>query len=173
MDTLFMVLGAFCMLIAILGSFLPILPGPLLGYIGLLLLHFTSTRPFGWEFFLVWGVIMVAMTILDYIIPVWGTKKFGGTKRGNRWSTIGLIVAVIILPILGITIGPFGLLGLIAGPFLWAYLGEKLHGRAHQHALKAAIGSFIGFLAGMFLKIVVSIIMAINFATTLYFILRK
>ena len=173
MDAALIILGTLAMLVAIVGSFLPVLPGPAIGFIGLLLFHFTSYRPFDLTFFLIWWAIIILLSVLDYIIPIRGTKKFGGTKRGTRGSTIGLIITVIILPILGITIGPFGLIGLIAGPFLWAYIGEKLWGRAHHHALRSAIGSFIGFLAGTLLKVVVCTIMAINFFATLYYLLIK
>jgi len=56
---------------------------------------------------------MIILSILDYLIPVWGTKAFGGTKWGARGSMIGLIIAVIILPIGGSVLGPFGILGII------------------------------------------------------------
>ena len=103
------------------------------------------------------GIITIAITILDYVIPIIGTKKFGGTKAGVRGSTIGLIVSIFVLPILGITIGPFGIFGIILGPFLGAYFGEMI---AHndKNALRSAFGSFIGFIAGTFLKIIFGII---------------
>ncbi|HBB04976.1 TPA: hypothetical protein DCZ39_09160 [Patescibacteria group bacterium] len=105
-------------IIAVIGSLLPALPGPLLAYIAFILLQLTSAHPFGWTFFIIWALIIIFLTLLDYFIPSRGTKKFGGTKRGVRGSNIGLIIAVIILPIFGIVLGPFGLLGLIGLPFL-------------------------------------------------------
>ena len=151
-----------------MGVVLPVLPGPAIGFLGLLLLQFTSHHPFSLWFFLIWGGVMVLLTVLDYVIPIWGTKKFGGTKAGVRGSVIGLVVAVVILPILGIVIGPFGIIGLIAGPFLGAYIGERISGHHHEHALKSARGSFIGFLAGTGIKLVVCIIMLIYFCITVY-----
>ena len=118
MDIFLVILGCFCMLTAFLGTVLPILPGPVIGFVGLVLLQFTAHPPFSLRFFVMWGMVLGMLTILDYIIPLWGTKKFGGTKAGVRGSMVGLIFAVVILPILGIVIGPFGILGLIAGPFL-------------------------------------------------------
>jgi len=168
MDIFLIIIGAMLCIIAIIGSVLPILPGPLLAYIAFVLLQLTSAHPFGWTFFIVWALIIIFLTVLDYIIPARWTKKFGGSKRGVRGSNIGLVVSVIVLPILGIVIGPFWLLGLIGGPFLWAYLGEKYAGKHHEHALRSARGSFIGFVAGSLLKIVISLIMAGYFFVNIY-----
>ncbi|MFA7717888.1 MAG: DUF456 domain-containing protein, partial [Candidatus Absconditabacterales bacterium] len=98
MDIVLIILSGICILLAIIGSILPMLPGPALGFIGLLLLHFTSTHPFSRIFLIVRALIIAAILLIDYIIPIRGTKKFGGTKSGVRGSVIGLIVAVIILP---------------------------------------------------------------------------
>lgn len=168
MDILLIILWTLCIIVAVIGSILPVLPGPMLGFIGLLLLHFTSAHPFGWVFFISRGVVMIVMTVMDYFIPIRWTKKFGGTKAGVRGSTIGLVITVMILPILGIVIGPFGIIGLIAGPFLGAYIGEKIAGRQHQHALRSAVGSFVGFLTWTLLKLVVCLIMAGYFFVNVY-----
>jgi len=114
------------------------------------------------------GLIMLAVSILDYIVPIYGTKKFGGSRSGIRGSTIGLIAGIIVLPALGIVIGPFGLLGIILGPFIGAYLGEKMGGKDSDTAFKAAIGSFIGFLAGTFMKLSYSIVAGIYFFIGLF-----
>ena len=168
MDIVLIILWTILCIIAIIGSILPVLPWPLLAYIAFILLQLTSGHPFNRTFFVVRALIIIFMTILDYVVPARWTKKFGWTKRGVRGSNIGLIVWVIILPLLWITVGPFGLIGLIGGPFLGAYLGEKFGGKQHRHALKSARGSFIGFVTGSLLKIVVSIIMAGYFFINVY-----
>lgn len=160
-DIIRVILWTVLIFLGLIGCFLPILPGPLLTYASLFVLQMGTDRPFSLQFLIIWFIITVVVTTFDYIIPVLGTKKMWGTKRGTRGATLGLIVGIIILPILGITLGPFGLVGILGGPFVWAYIGEKLHGKAHP--LKSALGSFLGFLAGTFLKLVVSIIMAISF----------
>jgi len=168
MDIVLIIFWSILCLIAIIGSLLPVLPGPLLAYITFILLQLTSKDPFSRTFFIIWAFIIIFLTILDYIVPARGTKKFWGTKRGVRGSNIWLVVAVIILPILWITLGPFGLVGLIAGPFVGAYLGEKNARKSDKHALRAARGSFIGFVTGSLLKLVVSIIMAGYFFVNVY-----
>ena len=163
MTILRIIIGFALTLVGTAGAILPVLPGPLLNYIALLILQFTGWQPFSTEFLIVRAIVIVLITILDYVIPIIWTKKFWGTKAGNTWSIVGLIISVIILPILGITIGPFGLIGLIAGPFIGAYLGEKIWWSTQKHAFKAAFGSFLGFAAWAILKLVVSGILAIYF----------
>lgn len=109
------------------------------------------------------GSIMVLVSVLDYVVPVYGTKRFGGSRQGVRGSAIGLIIGVFVLPALGIVIGPFGLPGIILGPFIGAYLGETHSGKSPEQALKAAFGSFLGFLAGTFMKLVYSVVGGIYF----------
>ena len=121
--------------------------------IGLMLLHWTERFSYSPRFLAVTGFICVVITILDYVVPVWGTKKFGGTKAGVRGSTIGLIIGILVLPTLGIVIGPFGILGLLGGPFFGAYVGEKMGGTPDNLAWRSAFGSFVGFVAGTFMKI--------------------
>ena len=95
---------------------------------------------------------------MDYFVPIWGTKKFGGTKAGVKGSTIGLIIGVIVLPLLGVVLGPFGIIGIIAGPFVGAYIGEKMSGVDDTLAWRSAFGSFVGFVAGTLLKVVYSLV---------------
>ena len=138
------------MLIGILGSFLPVLPGPPISWIGLLLLYLTKAIPDDWVFLGITLVIALVVFALDYIIPAVGTKKFGGTKAGMLGTTIGLLVA-LIFPVLG----PFGI---IIWPFIGALVGELLNKADKKTATKAAFGSFIGFLTGTFLKFMVTIV---------------
>ena len=163
MEYFFVILGAICILIGIVGSILPGLPGPPISYLGLLLIHWTRFAQFSAKMLLIWAVVVLIVAILDYVVPIWGTKKYGGTKAGVRGSTIGLIIGVILLPMLGIILGPFGIFGIIGGPFIGAWIGERSAGQDPKKALRAATGSFIGFLAGTFMKIAVSVVLAIYF----------
>lgn len=148
MDIALLIVGFIFMLIGILGSFLPVLPGPPLSWIGLLLLHLTKAVPNNWWFLGITGAVALLIFVLDYIIPVMGTKKFGGTKAGMIGTTIGLVVG-LLAPIPG---------GIIIGPFLGAFLGELSNKADNKTALKAAFGSFLGFLTGTFMKFVTTVI---------------
>jgi len=146
MDVLLLLLGLVCMVLGILGSFLPVLPGPLMSWIGLLLLYFTDAIDINYTILAITFILMLIITILDYVIPARGTKKFGGSKYGIWGTNIGLIVG-IFSPI------PFGI---VIGPFVGALIGELIYNSTdHKRALKAATGSFIGFLASSFIQFVV------------------
>ena len=151
MDLLLIILGVLFVIIGILGCFLPILPGPPISFLGLLFLQWTEKAPFDSDTLWKWGLVTAAVTALDYMVPIYGTKKFGGTKRGVWGSTIGLIVGLFFFPPLGI----------IVGPFLGAFLGEMSNGDVdNKTALKSAFGSFVGFLVGTLLKLIASAWMA-------------
>ncbi|MDF4201914.1 DUF456 domain-containing protein [Maribacter sp. SA7] len=150
MDIFLLVLGFILMLVGILGSFLPVLPGPPISWVGLLLLYSTSAITMNWTFLGITLAIALVVFGLDYVIPAIGTKKFGGTKAGVIGTTIGLLVA-LIFPVLG----PFGI---IIWPFVGALVGELLNKADKKTATKAAFGSFLGFLTGTFLKFMVAIV---------------
>jgi uncharacterized protein YqgC (DUF456 family) len=146
MDYFLVILGILLMIGGILGSVLPILPGPPLSYVGLLLLHFTERYQFSTRFLVIWAIVTAVVVLADYVIPIWGTKKFGGSKRGIWGSIIGLLAGLFFFP-------PFGI---IIGPFVGAVVGELTVGKDTGNALKAGFGSFIGFIVGTLLKLVVS-----------------
>ena len=153
MDVLLIIFAVLLALVGLVGVILPGLPGTPLSYVALLLLHFTKEFSYSNKFLIIMAVIAIFITLLDYWIPIYGTKKFGGTKAGVRGSMIGLIIGIIVLPLFGIVIGPFGLFGIILGPFLGALIGERMAGMPDNQALRAAFGSFIGFLAGTLFKL--------------------
>lgn len=139
-------------MVGIIGSFIPVIPGPPLSWLGLLLLYNTEEVPLDLWFIVVTGVIALLATLLDYYLPVVGTKKYGGSKRGVWGAIIGLFVAVFF-PILG----PFGIL---IWPFLGAFLGELSQQKSQKNALRAAWGSFLGFLTGTLIKFGISLVYA-------------
>jgi len=148
MDILLLLIGMVCMILGILGSFLPVLPGPLMSWIGLLLVYFTDAVEMNYWMLGITFVVMLIITILDYVIPAHGTKRFGGSMYGIWGTNIGLIVG-IFAPI------PFGI---VIGPFVGALIGELIYNSTdHKRAVKAATGSFFGFLASSFLQFVVCV----------------
>ena len=152
MDIFLLIFSAVLIIVGLVGCVLPILPGPPISYVGLLLLHISPYGNFSTKNLIFFAVISVLVTILDYVIPVWGTKKFGGSKRGQWGATIGLIVGLF-----------FGPIGLILGPFAGAFIGELSIGRDSNAALKSAFGSFLGFLLGTGVKLITSSVMTYIF----------
>lgn len=160
MDIVLSLLGLMFMLVGILGSFLPVLPGPPLSWVGLLLLYLTKAVPDNWTFLLITLTVALLAVVLDYVIPAMGTKRFGGSKLGIIGTTVGLLVA-IVFPI-------FGFLGIIIWPFIGAVVGELMNKTDSDKAFKAAIGSFIGFLTGTFLKFIIALIYLGFFISTFW-----
>jgi uncharacterized protein len=148
MDNIWIILGVLLIILGILGSIFPLLPGPPLCYVGLLLQQFRADKPFSLQFMLIWGAIIIVVILLDYLVPIYGTKKFGGSKYGIWGCTLGFIAAFWM--------GPWGI---IFGPFIGAFIGEYLANKDSAQATKAAIGSFTGFLFGTLIKVVTSLVM--------------
>lgn len=168
MDFIWIIVGIILILIGTAGAIIPGIPGPIVSFVALLVLQMRENPPFGEELLVIMGLIAAAVTVLDYVVPVWGTKKFGGSKMGIRGSTVGLIVGIIGLPILGIVIGPFGIIGILLGPFIGAYVGESMAGKDGTTAMRSAVGSFIGFLGGTLMKLVYSIVVGYYFFAALF-----
>ena len=160
MDIFLIVVGFIFMLLGILGSFLPVLPGPPISWIGLLILYLTKSVPNDWWFLGITLVIALTVFVLDYIIPIVGTKKFGGSRAGVIGTTLGLLVA-IVFPVLGF-------LGIIVWPFVGALVGELINKADSKNAFKAAFGSFIGFLTGTYLKFLIAIVYLGFFLSTVW-----
>jgi len=152
MDIFLAIMGTICIVVGVLGSLLPILPGPPISYAGILLLHFSKYAQYGTRFLILFGTLTVIVAVLDYVVPVWGTKKFGGSKYGTWGATIGVLIGLF-----------FGPLGIILCPFLGAVAGELLYGKKSNEAFRAGFGSFIGFIAGTLMKLVLSVILAFYF----------
>lgn len=145
MDIFLLVIAFILLLVGIIGCIVPGLPGVPIAYAGLWVAQATERVDFSWQFLLVWGIIVIVISALDYIVPAWGTKHYGGTKWGVWGSTIGVFVGLF-----------FGAVGVILGPLVGAVLGELLAGKAFPDALKAGWGSFIGILFGTVLKLIAS-----------------
>lgn len=140
-------------ILGIVGCVLPVIPGPPISYIGMLILYVwgkdvrddvTSTV------MIIWLVVTVVVTVLDYIVPAWFTKKTGGSKAAARGSLVGMLIGIIFFPPIG----------MIIGAFLGALLAEMLiEGKELKHSIKSAFGSFLGFLAGTGMKLIASGVM--------------
>ena len=159
MDLALIIVGVLLILAGLIGSFVPVIPSPITAWFGLLALHQTSIVASNFSFLAITFSIAIGIFILDYFMPIFGAKKFGGTKSGIIGSTAGLVVGIVF-------IGP---LGIFIGTFLGALIGELFHDPSNKrNALKAAIGSLIGFLTGVFIKFTVSLVYGIYLVKVLF-----
>lgn len=153
MEWVLLFAGALLIIGGLIGCIIPVLPGPPISYAGLLLLQLTDKAPFSSQTLLIWLVVTIVVTLLDYFVPVWGTQKYGGTRQGVWGSIIGLLLGLFFFPPIGI----------IVGPFIGAIMGELIAGKNSDDALRAGFGSFVGLLAGTLLKLIASGWMAFLF----------
>lgn len=137
-------------LVGLVGCLLPVIPGPPLSWVGLLLVFLTHPEGMTTSLLIVWLVITVVVTILDYVAPSWITKKTGGSKAAARGTLVGLILGLIFFP-------PWGM---IVGSFLGALIAEVVvNGSEVADSVKPAFGSFLGFLLSTGLKLTASGVM--------------
>ena len=96
MEWLWIILGFILIIIGIIGSILPLIPGPPIAYAGLLIQQLRPDGPFTTQFLIIWALIVVVIVVsMDYLVPIWGTKKFGGTKYGAWGCTLGFIACIL------------------------------------------------------------------------------
>ena len=153
MSYLLVIVAIVLALIGLVGAIVPGIAGPPFSFLGLLALSFVKGIDYSVSFLVIMGILGAVIFVLDYIVPVWGTKTLGGTKAGIRGSTIGLILGLLFTIIF-----PVGFIAILLGPFIGAYIGEKNAGTDDRLAWRSAVGSFLGFLAGTFIKTVYALV---------------
>ena len=111
-------LAIFLGIIGIIGCVLPVIPGPPISWAGMLILYFwgsgtdSSGNPMSLRFLLIWLLITIFVTVIDYLVPSYLTKKSGGSTYASRGALAGLLIGLIF----------FGPLGIILGPMLGAFI---------------------------------------------------
>lgn len=158
---LLIILGALCLLTGLVGCVAPVLPGPPISYVGLLLLHFTKEYDYSTTLLLVLLALVIIVTVLDFVIPMIGSKYMGAGKWGSIGGFIGTIVGLFFV---SVSMG----LSLIIAPFLGAFLGERASGKNWNDALVAGFGSFIGFVVGTLLKVILCLYMIYEFIAAFF-----
>ena len=137
--------------VGILGTFLPVLPGLILCFAGVLLYKFGVNPDFSNWYVIIFGILTIASVILNYVIPLKTTEKYGGSNYGKIGGFLGTIIGFFFIPI------PFGFL---IGMFLGVFLGELFHDRNdRQKAFNATKGALIGFVYGTGFNLLVGLAM--------------
>lgn len=151
MDLTLLIFGVILGIIGILGAIIPVLPGTILSYIGFLCIYFVNGSSISTLQLVICGIVSVAVIVLDYILPGYFSKLFGGTKYGITGATIGTIVGMF-----------FGIVGIIIGPFIGAFIGEMIGKQINpEQALKVSIGATLAFIAGTGIKLIAGAYMLI------------
>lgn len=156
-DILLVILSLLGVIVGLLGAVLPALPGPPLSFLGVLLLWFHNDYEIGTTTLLIFAAFAILVTILDYVMPIWFTKKTGGTKAGMWGAGIGMF--------LGLFFSPWGLL---LGPFLGALIGELYAGTHTNRALSVSFMTFVAFMLTTGIKVLYSLAALLFVVGTLF-----
>lgn len=142
------------MLLGLIGSILPALPGTPLVFLAAVghRLYFGEASASNLVLAILGGLMTVSL-VLDFVGTALGAKKFGATWRGALGAAIGGLIGLF-----------FALPGIIIGPFLGAMLFEMLGDKEIKAAARAGLGAMIGLLLGAVGKFSVAVVMMILFA---------
>ena len=144
MDIILVIVAGLLLAVGFIGTFVPVLPGAPLAWAGLLAAYFSDYCEISIMALIISGVCAILVSVLDNILPVAMTKKFGGSKAATVGASIGLII--------GLFAGPAGI---ILGPFIGAIIGEMIHKEGQTKGVfSAGFGAFMGFLTGTGLKMI-------------------
>lgn len=158
MDILLSVLALLFTVIGIIGCIIPIIPGVVLSYAGLLCAYFSGNSQLTPTFLWIWLAIVIVVSAVDYFLPAYMTKVFGGSRAATVGATIGMIVGMFFAPV-----------GLLAGPFVGAFVGELLNDRDDiNRALRSGFGSFLSFIVGTGIKLTAATAMFIYVCKDIY-----
>ena len=160
MDTFLIVLAGIFLIAGLIGSVISKLPGAPLCYLGIIILQYSSIAEFSVHFFIKWGILIIAVQGLDYLIPEWGNRKFGGSKKGVWGSFLGMIAGMY-----------FGPVGITAGAIAGAFAGELYAGKESNQAIHHAISSFSFFILGTISQLIVAGILIYYYIDNLTYVL--
>jgi uncharacterized protein YqgC (DUF456 family) len=156
-QTLYYVLAAVLIVVGLLGTMLPVLPGLPLMFAGMLLAAWTGDfERIGNGTLVVLGFLVLVSIVVDLAASIIGARRVGASGKGLWGAGIGGLVGIF-----------FGIPGLLAGPFLGAAVGEMAEGREWRQASKIGLGTWVGLAIGAALKILLAFAMLAVFAFAL------
>ncbi len=151
------ILGLLLALVGLIGCILPIIPGPSISFLALIILSYAKNwEPFSSTFLIIMAGLTILVTILDYVVPAGGAKKYGASKSGVWGAMAGMLIGVFVFPPWGMIMGAFG----------GALIGELLARKEGREALRAGFGVFVGIMVGTGLKLAFS-------GTILFFYIKE
>lgn len=140
--------------IGIIGTILPMLPGSVMVFAGMVIYGFmTGFESLGIYFFILEFIVLLITFLIDFVATAASTRKYGGSKKASIGAVIGTLIGLVFL-------GP---LGIIIGPFFGASAAELLSGTDINQAVRAGFGSLVGVLGGTIIKLGAEALMIVYF----------
>jgi uncharacterized protein len=154
LNTVALLLAVILFILGMVGTILPLLPGVILIYTGMVLYGIlTGFAGLDTMFFILQGMAVVLVFSLDYLATAAGTRRYGGSSHAAWGAALGTLLGLLLL-------GPFGI---IIGPFLGAVTVEIIRGKNTEQAVKIGFGTLIGLVGGTVLKLGIEALMIIWF----------
>lgn len=147
MDIFLLTISFIIMILGIIGSVIPVLPGPLSSWLGLFIFSNISKVEVSNNLLFITLIIALIIFILDYVLPIYTSKKFGASKYGIIGASVGTVIGLFFPP-----------LGIIFGSIIGAISGEMLLNKNIKKSINAATGVFLGLLVSGFTKALISLI---------------
>lgn len=144
MDNFLILVAGILIIAGIIGCFYSKFPGTPVSFLGIIILNYSSIATFPTHIFIRYGLLVIAVQGLDYLIPSWGNKKFGGSVFGVWGSLLGLLIGL-----------SFGITGISIGAFAGAFVGEYFAGKESNEAIHHAVSSFAFFILGTIFQLIV------------------
>ncbi|NBB79414.1 MAG: DUF456 family protein [Verrucomicrobia bacterium] len=154
-----------CMLflIGLVTSLLPIIPGSVIVWIGVMIhrLWMAPDDSVSWKIVILCGMLTLIGLMGDFVLGMWGARKFGASWKGAVGALAGAFIGFFLPP---------PLFWLIVGPILGAILGELAAGRTFRDGGRAGIGTVIGGIVAFALKFGISVCVIALFFLHLFFL---
>lgn len=156
-QTTWFILAGALIIIGLLGTVLPVLPGLPVMFAGMWLAAWADGyQRIGAGMLLLLGGLVVLSIITDLLASLVGARRAGASRKGMWGAGVGGVVGIF-----------FGLPGLLAGPLLGAAAGEMAHGRHWRDASRIGVGTWVGLLVGAIFKVMLALAMLLLFASAL------
>ncbi len=151
------ILSAALILLGLAGTVLPVLPGTLLVWGGIVLgAWIDDFARISMTTVVVISVLAVLAWGLDYVAGLMGAQRAGASKQALLGAAIGTVVGLFM-----------GLVGVLFMPLVGAALGEYLAQKSQTRALKVGLATWIGIMLGLIAKVGLAFIMVGIFGVAL------
>ncbi len=148
-------LAALLILIGIIGAFVPVLPGVLLLFGGMVLAaYIDGFRRVGWLTLAILGILTVLALLGDALGALIGARRVGASRQALVGAAIGGLVGIF-----------FGIVGALLGPFLGAAAGELMSRGRLAEAARVGAGTWIGIALAMAFRLGIVFAMLAVFIT--------
>ncbi|HTW74392.1 MAG TPA: DUF456 family protein [Steroidobacteraceae bacterium] len=147
--------AALLMLIGVIGSFIPAIPGviPLFG--GMLLAAWIDGfRRIGWVTLTILGTLAGLALLGDVLGGLIGARQVGASRAALLGAAIGGVAGIF-----------FGLAGALLGPFLGALVGELLSRGQLGRAARVGAGTWVGIAFSLVFRLMIVFAMLAVFIT--------